>query len=125
MPRDLERRRGTALWVLAVLMLLEGRATGSAYGGLAGEWGFPSRSTPLRRGTGSSTAGRSAASVETRGVGGLSESTEDAFQQVQAASGLEEGARHPAGAALYVGQARQLLGQLTKTPVTQIGRAHV
>ncbi|HEX8441409.1 Tox-REase-5 domain-containing protein [Archangium sp.] len=38
---------------------------------------------------------------------------------VQEASGLEEAARHPAGAALYVEQARQLLDRLAKTPVTQ------
>ncbi|WNG62488.1 hypothetical protein F0U59_05890 [Archangium gephyra] len=38
---------------------------------------------------------------------------------VQEASGLGEDARHPAGAALYVEQARQLLGRLAKTPVTQ------
>ncbi|WNG22518.1 hypothetical protein F0U63_45580 [Cystobacter fuscus] len=37
---------------------------------------------------------------------------------VQEASGLGEEARHPAGAALYLGQARQLLAQLTRTPVT-------
>ncbi|WNG62489.1 hypothetical protein F0U59_05910 [Archangium gephyra] len=38
---------------------------------------------------------------------------------VQEASGLGEDARHPAGAALYMEQARQLLGRLAKTPVTQ------
>jgi hypothetical protein len=38
---------------------------------------------------------------------------------VQEASGLGEEARHPAGAALYLEQARQLLGRLAKTPVTQ------
>ncbi|WP_245919321.1 Tox-REase-5 domain-containing protein [Melittangium boletus] len=37
---------------------------------------------------------------------------------MQEASGLGEEARHPAGAALYVGQARQLLGELARTPVT-------
>ncbi|WNG32096.1 hypothetical protein F0U62_46880 [Cystobacter fuscus] len=37
---------------------------------------------------------------------------------VQEASGLKEEARHPAGAALYLGQARQLLDQLLRTPVT-------
>ncbi|PTL81475.1 hypothetical protein DAT35_25105 [Vitiosangium sp. GDMCC 1.1324] len=43
----------------------------------------------------------------------------DAFQVAQEASGLGEEARHPAGAALYLEQARQLLGQLAKTRVTQ------
>ncbi|WP_304528735.1 Tox-REase-5 domain-containing protein [Archangium sp. Cb G35] len=38
---------------------------------------------------------------------------------MQEASGLGEEARHPVGAALYLEQARQLLGQLAKTPVTQ------
>ncbi|WNG62545.1 hypothetical protein F0U59_08875 [Archangium gephyra] len=38
---------------------------------------------------------------------------------VQEASGLGEEAWHPVGAALYLEQARQLLGQLAKTPVTQ------
>jgi hypothetical protein len=38
---------------------------------------------------------------------------------VQEASGLEEEARHPAGGALYMEQARQLLALLAKTRVTQ------
>ncbi|WP_245591650.1 Tox-REase-5 domain-containing protein [Cystobacter fuscus] len=42
----------------------------------------------------------------------------DPFQLVQEASGLEEEDWHPAGAALYLGQARQLLVELAKTPVT-------
>ncbi|ATB37855.1 hypothetical protein CYFUS_003280 [Cystobacter fuscus] len=42
----------------------------------------------------------------------------DPFQLVQAASGLEEEDWHPAGAALYLGQARQLLSELAKRPVT-------
>ena len=54
----------------------------------------------------------------TGGAGGFPESTTDAFQGVQEASGLGEEARHPAGAALYVGQARQLLSELAKAPVT-------
>ncbi|WP_395841251.1 Tox-REase-5 domain-containing protein [Cystobacter fuscus] len=52
------------------------------------------------------------------GSGGFLEDTADPFQVVQEASGLGEEARHPAGAALYLGQARQLLAQLTRTPVT-------
>ncbi|WP_052519686.1 Tox-REase-5 domain-containing protein [Archangium violaceum] len=57
---------------------------------------------------------------ETEGsAGGFPDQTEDSFQVVQEASGLGEEARHPSGAALYVEQARQLLGHLAKTPVTQ------
>ena len=52
-------------------------------------------------------------------AGGFPEQTRDFFQGVQEASGLAEEARHPAGAALYLEQARQLLGGLAKTPVTQ------
>ncbi|HZH13699.1 MAG TPA: hypothetical protein VE057_04980 [Archangium sp.] len=52
-------------------------------------------------------------------AGGFPEQREDPFQVVQEASGLGEEARHPAGAALYLEQARQLLRQLAKTPVTQ------
>jgi hypothetical protein len=53
------------------------------------------------------------------GAGGFPKQKADAFQMVQEASGLEEEARHPAGAALYIEQARQLLGRLAKTRVTQ------
>jgi hypothetical protein len=53
------------------------------------------------------------------GVGGIPEQTADPFQVVQEASGLEQKARHPAGAALDQEQARQLLSRLAKTPVTQ------
>jgi hypothetical protein len=53
------------------------------------------------------------------GAGGFPERTADPFQVVQEASGLEEEARHPAGAALYLEQARQLLSRLAKTRVTQ------
>jgi hypothetical protein len=52
-------------------------------------------------------------------AGGFPEQTRDFFQVVQEASGLAEEAQHPAGAALYLEQARQLLGRLAKTPVTQ------
>ncbi|ATB43863.1 hypothetical protein CYFUS_009344 [Cystobacter fuscus] len=52
------------------------------------------------------------------GSGGIFEDTADPFQVVQEASGLGDDARHPAGAALYLGQARQLLEQLIRTPVT-------
>jgi hypothetical protein len=52
------------------------------------------------------------------GSGGFSEEGVDPFQLVQEASGLEEEDWHPAGAALYLGQARQLLSELAKRPVT-------
>ncbi|WP_235216770.1 hypothetical protein [Archangium violaceum] len=56
---------------------------------------------------------------EAGGSGGFPERRVDAFQVVQASSGLEEDDQHPVGAALYLEQARQLLGKLAKTPVTQ------
>jgi hypothetical protein len=52
-------------------------------------------------------------------AGGFPEQTRDFFQVVQEASGLGVEVRHPAGAALYLEQARQLLRRLAKTPVTQ------
>ncbi|EPX60210.1 hypothetical protein D187_002296 [Cystobacter fuscus DSM 2262] len=52
------------------------------------------------------------------GAGGFPEEVVDAFQAVQEASGLGEEFRHPAGAALYLEQARQLLRGLARTPVT-------
>ncbi|WP_239469944.1 hypothetical protein [Archangium violaceum] len=52
-------------------------------------------------------------------AGGFPEPLADAFQAVQEACGLEEESRHPAGAALYTQQARQLLSHLAKTRVTQ------
>jgi hypothetical protein len=52
-------------------------------------------------------------------AGGFFGQEGDAFQGVQQASGLGEELRHPAGAALYVEQARELLGQVARTRVTQ------
>jgi hypothetical protein len=52
-------------------------------------------------------------------AGGFLSREMDAFQVVQAACGLEEELRHPAGAALYLEQARKLWGRLGKTRVTQ------
>src|SRR5262249_34823159 len=51
-------------------------------------------------------------------AGGFPERTEDPFQIVQEARGLGEEARHPVGAALYLEQARQLLGRVAKTRAT-------
>lgn len=78
---------------LVALLVLTGCATGSARGGLE-----------PREATG--------------GSGAFLEPSVDAFQAVQQASGLDQAARHPSGAALYVEQARQLLSQLARTPVT-------
>jgi hypothetical protein len=52
-------------------------------------------------------------------AGGFFDREPDAFQVVQVACGLGEEVRHPAGAALYVEQARQLWEGLVKTRVTQ------
>ena len=52
-------------------------------------------------------------------AGGLFGQEPDAFQAVQESCGLEEEVRHPVGAALYLGQARQLWERLAKTRVTQ------
>ena len=52
------------------------------------------------------------------GASGFAERTADPFQLVQEASGLGEEVRHPVGAALYLEQARELLGRLAKTRVT-------
>jgi hypothetical protein len=91
-------RPGTALLALAVLVLLEGCATGPAL-------------------SGSLVSGVGLHSVE-GSAGAFPARTEDPFQVVQEASGLAEETRHPAGAALYLGQARELLGRLARTPVT-------
>ena len=98
MSTRVSTRPGTALLALAVLVLLEGCATGPAL-------------------SGSLVSGVGLHSVE-GSAGGFPARTEDPFQVVQEASGLAEEARHPAGAALYLGQARELLGKLARTPVT-------
>ncbi len=91
-------RLATGLLALTLLLLLQGCATGPPLrGGLLGGVGLHS--------------------VE-GSAGGFPEPAEDPFQLVQEASGFTEQARHPAGAALYVGQARELLGRLARTPVT-------
>ncbi|MGZ3461506.1 MAG: hypothetical protein ACXU86_23700 [Archangium sp.] len=115
------RRFGTLFPVLLALVL-SGCATGHPPGALLGGYGHRSPAPsflseasdgPLRR------ASSSAQEVAAGSAGGFPEQTADAFQVVQEASGLGEEARHPAGAALYLEQARQLLGRLAKTPVTQ------
>ena len=85
-------RHGSQVLLLAILILLGGCAT-----------------TP-HRGTLASLSG---------GAGGFPEPTRDLFQRIQGASGLEEVAHHPVGAALSPARARWLLGQMATTPVTQ------
>ncbi|HEX8539417.1 MAG TPA: hypothetical protein VF664_18270, partial [Cystobacter sp.] len=116
------RQIGALLLVLVVVVLLEGCATGHSRGNLAGGSGLHSGSASLGYGVGSWSPVAAASSVlveETGSAGGFPEPAVDAFQVVQEASGLGEEVRHPAGAALYLGQARQLLGALAKTSVTQ------
>ncbi|WNG52978.1 hypothetical protein F0U60_46835 [Archangium minus] len=100
-------------------MCLGGCATGHPRGSLTSGFGLHSRPSSLRHGVGPSQPTAPLSSAEPGGAGGFPEPTKDAFQVAQEASGLAEEAWHPAGAALYQEQARQLLGQLAKTPVTQ------
>ncbi|WP_375770901.1 restriction endonuclease fold toxin 5 domain-containing protein [Archangium gephyra] len=107
------------LRVLALAVLLGGCATGPPRASLTSGFGLHSRSTSRRD---ASTGPREATAPlgETEGAaGGFPEQARDFFQGVQEASGLGEEARHPAGAALYLEQARELLRQLAKTRVTQ------
>ncbi|MFL5352258.1 Tox-REase-5 domain-containing protein [Archangium sp.] len=89
------------LRVVVVLMLLGGCATGRPLGSSTSGFDLHSRS-----------------SDEMGSAGGFPEQTQDAFQVVQEASGLGEEDRHPVGAALYLGQARELLGRVARTRVT-------
>ncbi|HEY0094672.1 MAG TPA: Tox-REase-5 domain-containing protein [Archangium sp.] len=106
--------------VLAVAVLLGGCATAPPRASLTSGFGLHSRPTPRRDASGPGPRAATPLPGEAEGAaGGFPEQTRDFFQGVQEASGLGEEARHPAGAALYVEQARQLLGRLAKTPVTQ------
>ncbi|OJT22571.1 hypothetical protein BO221_22665 [Archangium sp. Cb G35] len=115
------RRLGAVVLTMVVAVLLEGCAMGSPRARLTSGFGLHSRPTAFH------DSARALQPVtppppgaqEVGAAGGFPEQTEDLFQVVQEASGLGEDARHPAGAALYVEQARQLLRQLAKTPVTQ------
>ena len=81
--------------------------------------GRHSRATSLRYDSGPQRPLATLPSKEVAGsAGGFPEQSVDLFQVVQEASGLGEEARHPAGAALYLGQARELLERLAKTRVT-------
>jgi hypothetical protein len=114
------RQLGALLLALSVVVLLAGCATGAPRGSLSSGTGLHSRSTALRYGVGPWPPVAAPVLVEeTGGAGGFPEPTTDAFQGGQEASGLGEEARHPAGAALYQGQARQLLVRLAETPVTR------
>ena len=99
---------------LVAMVLLGGCATSHPRGSPTSSSGLHSRPASFRAGPGT----RQPEEVE-GSAGGFFEQEVDPFQVVQEASGLEEEARHPAGAALYTGQARQLLGRLAKTRVTQ------
>jgi hypothetical protein len=108
------------LLTLAMAVLLGGCATAPPRASLTRGFGLHSRPTAVRDDSGPRQPAATATPGETEGAaGGFPEQREDPFQIVQEASGLGEEAWHPAGAALYVEQARQLLGWLAKTPVTQ------
>ncbi|MGZ3461555.1 MAG: hypothetical protein ACXU86_23950, partial [Archangium sp.] len=109
-PRSKNSAGSFLLAVLAVVML-GGCATSHPLGGVTGGFGPHSRPASFRYDSGLQPPTASPGSAEEGGgAGGFFEQTADAFQVVQEASGLEEEARHPAGAALYLEQARQLLG---------------
>jgi len=111
---------GRLLLALALAVLLGGCATGHPRGSLTSGFGLLSRSHPRRDAAGPGPRAATPPFGEAEGAaGGFPEQTRDFFQGVQEASGLGEEARHPVGAALYLEQARQLLKQLAKTPVTQ------
>ncbi|WP_309892987.1 Tox-REase-5 domain-containing protein [Archangium sp.] len=113
-------RPGTGLLALALLVLLQGCATGPPLrGSLMSGVGLHSRATSLRYDSGAQRPVETPAPEEVEGsAGGFPEPAEDPFLVVQEASGLAQEARHPAGATLYLGQARELLGKLARTPVT-------
>jgi hypothetical protein len=104
------------LLAVLALLLLGGCATGSPRGALL-SGARPRPPTPAFL---ADTGPRHEAPPEEAAGsgGGFFEEKADAFQGVQEASGLEEEERHPAGAPLYLEQARQLLGRLVKKPVT-------
>ncbi|HEX8822882.1 MAG TPA: Tox-REase-5 domain-containing protein [Archangium sp.] len=108
------------LLALAAVVLLEGCATGSPRGSLMSGSGLHARATSFRYDSGPQLpAVILVPGEDVGGSDGFPERTADPFQVVQEASGLGEEARHPAGAALYLGSARELLGRLAKTPATQ------
>jgi len=111
---------GTILLALAVVVLLQGCATSHPRERPITGSGLHLRATSFRYNSEPQHPSAPPVPGEAEEAsGGLSKSTADPFQVVQEASGLGEEARHPAGAALYLEQARQLLTQLAKTPMTQ------
>jgi hypothetical protein len=109
------RRWGAVFLALVGLVLLDGCATGHPRGRLLGG--------SVRHSSAPSFLADSRSSLpltEAEGsAGGFFQRQVDAFQVLQEACGLVEESRHPVGGALYLGQARQLWGELAKTRVTQ------
>jgi hypothetical protein len=111
------RHLGAVVLAVMGLVLLAGCSTVRPRGHLLGGKSRRSLTPSL---LGDSTQSRSVSSLEAEGsAGGLFGREADAFQVVQESCGLEEAFRHPAGGALYMGQARQLWERLVKTRVTQ------
>ncbi|WP_309895999.1 Tox-REase-5 domain-containing protein [Archangium sp.] len=116
MSTRVSTRPGTGPLALALLVLLQGCATGPPpRGGLLGGVGL--HDSGLQPPAATATAEPEEQEGE-GSAGGFPERPEDPFQVVQEASGLAEEARHPAGATLYVGQARELLERLARTRFT-------
>jgi restriction endonuclease fold toxin 5 of polymorphic toxin system len=113
------RQLGAVLLALALLVVLNGCATGYPRGSLSSGIGLHSRTLTLRYGAEARWSADTPVTGEEGSAGGFPELAEDLFQVVQEASGLPEEARHPAGAALYTEQARELLGRLAKTRATR------
>jgi hypothetical protein len=108
------------LLALVLVVLLGGCATAPPRASLTSGFGLHSRPTPRRDASGPGLRAATPPPGEAAGAaGGFPEQTEDFFQVVQEASGLGVEVRHPAGAALYLEQVRQLLAWVAKTPVTQ------
>ena len=102
-----------------MVVLLDGCATGPPHASLTSGSGLHSRPSSFRDDFGlQQPAATPPPGEEAGAAGGFPEQTADPFQVVQEASGLEDEPRHPAGAALYQEQARQLLSRLAKTPMT-------
>ncbi|MFL5358382.1 Tox-REase-5 domain-containing protein [Archangium sp.] len=111
-------RLGAVPLALALLVLLNGCATGHPLGSLSGGVGLHSGATSWRHAAEARRPADTPVTGEEGSAGGFPEQTADLFQVVQEASGLPEEARHPPGAALYQAQARELLGRLAKTRAT-------
>jgi hypothetical protein len=117
------RRRGVVPLALALLVLLNGCATGYPRGSLTSGIGLHSRTLSLHSGAEARRSADTPVTAEEGRAGGFPEPAADLFQGVQEASGLSEEARHPSGAALYQEQARALLGRLAKTRATPLSFA--